>query len=92
MEVEVSLAPLVFTMIVSVVSECVLKENLFKVDQRSLFRAIFDEKGWISKYLPKILAKKYNQNSQPYLFVLISVQNNNIRANKSIINIKERQI
>ena len=41
-----------------------------KVDQRSLFCAIFDEKGLILEYLANILAaKKLNENSQQYLFV-----------------------
>ena len=44
---EVKLAPLDFTKIELVVSGCATLASLIKVDQRSLFRAIFDEKGRI---------------------------------------------
>ena len=63
MEVKVELvpfvAPFVFTKIVLVVFQSVLPANWIKVDLRSLFRPIFEEKGWFLKYLAKILAKKY---------------------------------
>ena len=58
MEIETTIDPLKFTKVELVVLGCVLPANLIKVDQRSLFRAIFDEGGWILKDLPKILDKK----------------------------------
>ena len=71
MKVEVGLAPLEFTKIVLVLFGCVLPAKLIKVDQRKLFPALFDEKGWIMKHVRKILAKKYIVNDPFFLSLII---------------------
>ena len=73
MKVEVKLAPSEFTKTVLVVERCVLSENLIKVEQRSLFHAIFDEKDIILKCLSKFLANKQIKidNNNTFLFLKI---------------------
>ena len=58
MEVQAEIAPLEFTKTVLVVFGCVLPANLIKVDQKSLFRATFDDKSSNLKFLAKFLSRK----------------------------------
>ena len=58
MEMEVRIISLRLITVVLVIFGCVFPANLFKMNQRNFFHAIFDEKGWILKYLPTLLAKK----------------------------------
>ena len=70
MEVKVELAPTRLHKDCVCCVWCVIPANLIKVNQRSLFPDIFDEKGWILKHLAKIFAKKSNKNSQQYFLFL----------------------
>ena len=59
MNVEVGIALLEIRKTVLMVFGCVIPANLIKLDQRNLFHAIFDERGWNLKNLAKFLAKKF---------------------------------
>ena len=72
MEVEIRLAPLLFTRVMIGVFGRVLTANLNKVEQGSLFSALFGEKGSILKHLQNIFAKKWiNAVNQTFLYFKI---------------------
>ena len=69
-EVEVGTAPFVVYKIMLMVFGCVFPARLIKVDQGSLFWAIFDENGRFFEIFSRNFSQKLNQNGQHCIFCL----------------------
>ena len=54
-----------------------LQENLTNVDKRDLFRAFFDEKVWILKYLARVFEKKIEVKMANNIFFVFKNEINN---------------